>query len=134
MKKIIAGTITYILVSFIVQAVSHFAINQSHYASISFIKQEPILWMGVLTMVIQGALLSHLYTYYCQGDSTAKKGLIFGLMTGLILVSYIALVEPSKYDVPSVSSWITVEGIAGIVQFSLFGILLGLLFRMKKQI
>jgi len=132
MKKMVLGTTAYVLVSFIVQAASHFAINQSHYASIPFIRQEPILWMGVLTLVIQGAILSHLYTYYAKGDSTIKKGWMFGLMAGLILLLYIALVEPSKYEVPSVSSWIVVEGIAGFVQFSVFGIFLGLMNKTTK--
>jgi len=48
---------------------------------------------------------------------------------GLFLVSYIALVAPAKYTVPSVSSWMMVEGLAGLVQFAIFGVLLGLIHK-----
>jgi hypothetical protein len=38
---------------------------------------------------------------------------------GAILVSCIALAEAVKYQVPSITSWLLVERIAGIVQFTL---------------
>jgi len=41
-------------------------------------------------------------------------------------VSYIALAEAAKYTVPSVSRWIAVEALAGAVQFTVWGLLLGL--------
>ena len=76
-------------------------------------------------MVIQGAVMSCLMARLAPKTSTISDGLLVSLAFGLFLVSYIAVVEPSKYMVPSISSWIAVEGIAGLIQFSLFGVLLG---------
>ena len=127
MKKFIFTILTFIGVSFVIQALSHFVINTDHYASVSFMREPQIIPLGILTMVIQGAILAYLYPLFYRGESTVKEGLKFGLVMGVFLVSYIALVEPAKYIAPSVILWIAVEGIVGIVQFSIFGMLIGLI-------
>ena len=129
MKRIILGTLAFVFTSLMVQATSHFAVNADHYASVPFMRQNPILALGILTMIFQGAVLSYLYGFYAAGQSTLKKGLLYGILMGIFLVSYIALVEPSKYQTPSFISWMAVEGIAGFIQFALFGILLGFIFQ-----
>jgi len=48
-------------------------------------------------------------------------------------VSYEALAEAAKYSVPSVTSWIAVEVAAGFVQFTLFGALLGWVYRARVR-
>jgi len=134
MKKIIIGTLIFILVSFIVQALSHFVINVAHFASISFMRSEPIMTLGIFTMIIQGVVLSYFYRFYKHIDSDWKTGLKYGLLIGAFFVSYIALVEPSKYQVPNITNWILVESIAGLIQFSLFGILLGIAYHKLEYI
>ena len=56
-----------------------------------------------------------------------RSGLFFGWGLMLFLGSYIVLVEPSKYLVPSVQGWMLVEASATFVQFTLFGLALGLI-------
>jgi hypothetical protein len=58
---------------------------------------------------------------------------LFGLLITALFVSYPALVEPAKYIVPSVSSWILVEGTVGIFQFTIYGIVLSLTFSKLKN-
>ena len=128
MKRLITGTLTYVVCSFVVQALSHFVVNAEHYASIAFLRAEPIMALGITTMIVQGLILTYLYSFYQPSiHNPIIKGWSYGLLVGFFLVSYIALVEPSKYNAPSVIAWIAVEGLAGLVQFSLFGIVLGLL-------
>lgn len=130
MKRIALGTISFVGVTFLVQALSHFVINVDHYAGIGFLRLEPVMVLGIVTMIIQGIILSYLYPFYRPvGYNPLLRGWTYGMLLGLFLVGYIALVEPSKYDVPSIPNWILVEGLAGLVQFSLFGILLGALNR-----
>ena len=132
MKNIISGTILFILISFAAQSISHFVINAAHYASIPFMRKEPIFILGLLTMIMQGMVLSHLFMIYCKNEVTIRKGFVYGLLLSAFFVSYPALVEPAKYQVPSISSWILVEATVGIIQFSLYGVLLALLFKKLK--
>jgi len=84
-------------------------------------------------LLIQGAVLSYVYSILSSNGSSIAKGLTYGLLMGVFLVSYVALVEPSKYAVPSVIQWISVEGIAGLLQFSLFGLLIGMLYSRRSD-
>jgi len=132
MKKYIIGTFIYILVSFAVQSISHFVINAEHYASVSFMRKEPIFALGFITMILQGVVLSYLFNMYGNNEFTIKKGLLFGLLITALFVSYPALVEPAKYLVPNIGSWALVEGLVGLFQFTLFGVLLSLSFNKLK--
>ena len=128
MKKIIVGTLLFIVVSFASQAISHFGINAEHYASVPFMRKEPIFALGFLTMIMQGIVLSYFFILYAKNEYSVKKGLIYGLTMSVLFVSYPALVEPAKYQVPSIASWILIEGLVGLIQFSFFGVLMGLVF------
>jgi len=130
-KTIILGMLAFVFVSFLVQALSHFVINKEHFAAIDFMRKEPIMAFGVTTMFIQGIILTYIYLLISKKGNSIAFALKYGLLMGAFLVSYIALVEPSKYAAPSITSWILVEGISGLVQFSLFGLLLGIIS--KKQ-
>lgn len=129
MKRILLGTLAYIAVTFATQGVSHFAINRAHYAAISFMRAEPIFALGISSMVIQGAILTYLYPLYARGSTQLGRGLGYGLLVGVFFVSYPALAEAAKFPVPAVLPWIAVEGVTGLVQFGLFGLLLALLHR-----
>jgi len=132
MKKLITGTILFIIVTFAVQSTSHFIINVEHYASVSFTRQEVIFPLGFLTMTLQGIVLSYLFIMYSKNEYTIKKGLLFGLLMSALFVSYPAFTEPAKYAVPDISSWILVEGTVGLIQFCLYGVLLSLTFNRLK--
>ena len=90
---------------------------------------DPIIALGLLVMVIQGVVLSVALSAWRGAAASITDGVIVSLTFGLFLVSYIALVEPSKYTVPSVQNWLMVEGSAGLIQFGLFGLLLGLVHK-----
>lgn len=123
----ILSVLAYVVATFAVQAASHFGVNADHYAAVSFMRAEPILALGVLSMVIQGAVFAYLYSLRRMGGIAAA--IRFAWLCGAVVVSYPALAEPGKYAVPSAGSWALVEIIAGFAQFTLFGVLLGLIHR-----
>ncbi len=127
-RKFSLTVLAFIVVSFAIQAISHFVINVEHYASVDFLRTQPIFILGIVTMLIQGSLLAYLYPLFYRGGDPAREGLRFGLIMGAFLVAYIAIVEPAKYLVPSISSWFAVESIAGLIQFSIFGVTAGLIY------
>lgn len=124
-RYIVLGTCAYVVASFAVQSVNHFVLNADHYAAIMFARPEPIMAMGVGTMLVQGALLAAVFGTQRDSGNTAGDAMRFALAMGLFLGLYIAVVEPSKYAVPSIPGWIAVEATAATVQFALYGWLLG---------
>jgi phosphotransferase system glucose/maltose/N-acetylglucosamine-specific IIC component len=120
--------LAFVIASFAVQAMSHFVLNAGHYATVEFMRDEPIMALGIFTMIVQGAILAYLYTFFYRDGAPLLRGLKYGLLMGVFLGSYLTLVEPAKYIVPSIRSWMIVEGLASLVQFALYGILLGLIY------
>ena len=127
--RITAGTAAYVAASFVVQALSHFVFAADHFAAVPFMRPEPIMAMGVGTMLVQGALLTGVFGRFGRAETLARDAIAYALAMGAFLGAYIAIVEPAKYAVPSIGSWIMVEGLAALVQFILFGLGLRLVFR-----
>ena len=121
--------IAYVAVTIVVQAISHFAVNAGHYAAVPFIRPDAIAALGVLAAVAQGAALAYLFARVRLPGPPIVQALAFAWLAGVVLVSYIAVVEPAKYAVPSIAGWAAVELVAGLVQFTLFGVLLAVIHR-----
>ncbi len=121
--------LAYVLTTFAVQGTSHFAINADHFAAIPIMRAEPMIPLGIASMVIQGLIFASLYPSYANSASTIRKGIIFSWLIGGFLASYIVLGEVGKYAIPSVAGWIAVEASSAFVQFTLFGLWLGLIHR-----
>ena len=131
-KHVLAG-VAYLVATFATQALSHFVLNVEHYAAVTFMRAEPIFALGIATMVIQGAIVSYLYSRMSAPRRSIGHAVGFSWLVGSVLVSYIALAEPSKYAVPNVASWVAVELLAGLLQFTAFGVLLGFVYRRQPS-
>jgi hypothetical protein len=134
MRIYVLSVLAYVAATFVTQAASHFAVNADHYAAVTYLRKDPIFPLGVLSMLIQGCVLSYLYARTAGSKRSIPGAIGFAWMGGSILVTYIALAEAAKYQVPSVTSWLWVEGIAGFIQFTLYGTLLGLVHRSSVEV
>lgn len=131
-KSVGLTVIAFMFASFAVQAFSHFVLNTAHYSSISFMRPAPIMPLGLFVMVLQGIALGILFPAIQWKGSVMRNALLFALVMGAFLGAYIALVEPAKYAVPSIGAWISVEASASLIQFLIFGFLLGLIHKNHK--
>jgi len=129
---ILLTVLAYIVATFGVQGTSHFAVNKTHYAQVTYMRAEPIVAMGITAMVIQGVIFALLFPAFNRAGNPIRNGVLFALAIGVFLASYIALAEAGKYAVPSIPSWIVVESGTALVQFGVFGVLLGLIHRPRS--
>lgn len=121
--------LAYVVTTFAIQGGSHFVINADHYAAVAFARANPILPMGLATMVIQGTIFAFLFPVCSRRPVTVRAAIVFSWALGAFLASYIALAEAGKYTVPSIRSWVVVEVSVAAVQYTIFGLLLGLIHR-----
>lgn len=129
MKRHLLSVAAYVLATFAVQAINHFVINAEHYAALGYERKEPIFALGLLSMLIQGAVFSYLFGWLSRAEGPPLRAVTFAWLAGSVLVSYEALAEAAKYQVPNVGTWVLVEALAGFAQFTLFGLLLGWIHR-----
>ena|SRR5258705_356728 len=133
MKQLALTVLAFVAATFGTQAPSHYLIFASHYAAVTYLRKETLFQFGVLAMLIEGVVLSVLYVRVFGGRSTMKSALGFSWLMGAFLVAYTAFGEAAKYMVPSVASWIAVELGVALVQFTVFGLLLGLIYRERSE-
>jgi hypothetical protein len=132
MKRHILFLLGYIVVTFLVQGTSHFALFARHYADIGILRQEPNFVLGFSSMVIQGTILSFVFAGSRFDSGKLIDAVRFAWLFGAFLVSYIALAEAGKYSIPNIPSWLAVEAGVGAVQFTLAGIILGMVHRRRQ--
>lgn len=131
--RVLLTVVAYVVATFVVQATSHFVLNAEHYRSISIMRAEPVFALGFTSMLIQGLLFGLLFPVFDSDRKPIRNGLVFSWAMGLFLASYITLAEAGKYVVPSLVSWIGVEAGAAAAQFTLFGVLLGLIHSDRRR-
>lgn len=125
--RVVLTVLAYVVTTFVVQGGSHFAVNADHYAAIPILRADPIVPLGFTSMLIQGSIFALLFPRIVRGTPTVRQGMFFSWALGGFLASYIALAEPGKYAIPGIGSWIGVEVTTAAVQYTLFGVLLGLI-------
>lgn len=129
MTKHVLAVVAYIVATFATQAISHFVINVEHYATLPHLRMEPIFALGFLSMLIQGAALAFLFSRSEWAGRSLFNTVLFAWLGGSLIVSYIAFAEAAKYAIFSISAWIKVEVSSGLIQFTLYGLALGLIHR-----
>jgi len=131
MKRHILSVLGYIFATFLVQGLSHFLVFKGHYAHIAILRAQPNFALGFASMVIQGVVLSFVFAGSRFDTGRLRDAIVFACLFGAFLVSYIALAEAGKYNVPSVVSWAVVETSVGFVQYTVIGTVLAVAHRNK---
>src|SRR5437879_13229341 len=108
MRKHFLAVLAYVVATFATQAVSHFGVNAAHYAAVTYLRAQPIFALGVLSMLIQGTIMSYLYAQLPRSARSIGSAVIFAWLVGAIIVSYEAIAEAAKSGVQCVASWIEV--------------------------
>src|SRR3989442_3378010 len=67
--------------------------------------------LGIRSMLIQGSIMAYLYAQVPGTGRSIGHAVFFAWLVGGILVSYEALAEAGKYNVPAVGSWIDRKGV-----------------------
>ncbi len=70
----VLATLAFVIAPFAVQATSHFVLNADHYAAVGFMRDEPIMALGIFTMIVQGAILAYLFTFFLPRRRAAPAG------------------------------------------------------------
>ncbi|MBI1804943.1 MAG: DUF1761 domain-containing protein [Ignavibacteriae bacterium] len=131
-KKFIYAALTYSVISMILGMTWHFVFFKEVYHSLGiYNRAEPIIPLGMVSMVIQGTIMAYLYPFFDRDGKGVLAGVKFGLLMGLFLFSVSTLANAAKIEVTSMSTWLMVQTAFHAIQFTLAGIGIGLVY--KKQ-
>lgn len=125
---------TYLVLTFIIAAGWHLALFKNVYARLGvFTRARPIISLGILSMVLQAAVVAYLYPFFYRGGDPLTEGAAFGLLLGVFMGSNAVLAEAGKNQVASLRTWIVLEGVYYVLQFTAVGLVIGLVYGLHPQ-
>lgn len=132
-KKLILGTAAYTICTFSLAVGWHVLLFEDRYKSFGYFEGEPDILLGLLTIVLQGVLLSALFPMLKAEGTSFRRGISFALITGAFFWTSHVLAFVAKQKVPEVSAFIWMETAYLLFQFGLFGLILGVIHRGENQ-
>ena len=133
-KKFLLGAVAYLLVTFPLAFVWHLVAFKEVYDRLGiFNREEPIVALGFVVILLQGLLLSYAYPFIYRAGSSMMQGLKFGLFMGLFLWSSQVVAAAAKHEVSSLSTWFAIETAYFAIQFTLVGLAIGLVYSRRES-
>lgn len=128
-KKFVLAVIAYIIVTFAVAASWHLVFFKHLYDQFAiFTRTEPLIPLGIVSIVMQALILAYLYPVFYKGGSPAKEGLEFGVLIGALMASIAVFAEAGKQNVSSLTTWLAFETTYYLLQFGVLGVIMGLIY------
>ena len=131
--KLILGTTAYTICTFSLAVGWHVLLFNERYESFGYFEGEPDFLLGFLAVVLQGALLSTLFPMLKTEGTTFRRGVKFALIAGAFFWTSHVLAFVAKQNVPGVSAFIWMETAYLLLQFGLFGLIIGVIHRQGFQ-
>lgn len=126
-KTTALGTVAYTFITFPLAAVWHVVLFESMYKEFGYFAGEPSFILGFLTILIQGFILSFLYPFFNLSGQGIKRGIKYSLLIGIFFWSSHVLAFVAKKTVPNSMGFVAIESFYLLLQFSIYGILIGLI-------
>ncbi len=99
----------------------------------AFQRAEPIMALGVLSMLIQGAVIGYLYPFYYRGGNPVLQGVKFTLIIGLLIYTVMGFATAAKFNIEPVAAFLLYHTAFQAVQFILTGAALGWIYRDLRE-
>ena len=132
-KKLILGTAAYTICTFSLAVGWHVLLFKERYESFGYFEGEPDFLLGLLTIVLQGVLLSTLFPMLKAEGTSYRSGIKFALITGAFFWTSHVLAFVAKQKVPEVTAFIWMETAYLMLQFGLYGLIIGVIHREEIQ-
>lgn len=134
-KKFLAGWLGYIVITFALGFLWHLILFRDVYDGLGVYANldHPNFSLGILSMVIQGWLLSWLFPRFYRGQHPWKEALTFSWLMGLFFGSGSVIAEVAKQNVSSLTLWFLVAGGFTFIHFTLIGLLFGFMYRNERS-
>ncbi|MCY3774171.1 MAG: hypothetical protein OXG98_19375 [Gemmatimonadetes bacterium] len=128
-RKLILGTAGYTICTFSLAVGWHMLLFKERYESFGYFEGEPDFLLGLLTIVLQGVLLSILFQMLKAEGSSFRRGIKFAFIAGAFFWTSHVLAFVANQKVPEVSAFIWMETAYLLIQFGLFGLIIGAIHR-----
>ncbi len=134
LNNVLQAAVLYTLVSLGLAFVWYVLLFQQLYQRFAYFNGEPNLLLGFISIVIQGMLLSILYPLVNVKANNVFAGLKYALLVGLFFWTSHVLAFVAKQTVDDAVLFVLMETVYLILQFGIYGVGLGLIFKQKEDL
>jgi hypothetical protein len=133
-KHFILSVLAYLIPTMVLGMLWHFVLFSEVYEGLGiYNRSEPIIPLGLGSMLIQGLVIAYLYPYYAAGKESFGRAITFSILMGVFLFSVSTLANAAKIEVTSMSTWLWIQFFFHLIQFALAGALIGLVYRSQQR-
>lgn len=129
LNRYILATVSYVALGFAIAYPWHLVWFHDRYVEMgAFTRTEPIVLLGVLSMIVQGAVIAWFYPFWYRGGNPVWAGVRYSLTIGLLIYSVMGFATVAKFNIHPVSTFLAYHTVFQFLQFSISGAALGLIF------
>jgi len=129
MTKMFLAAAGYVVIVFPLALVWHLGLFEEQYQTYGYFDGEPNVLAGLAAIVIQGLALAVIYPLFRPGRAGFARAFQYAGLMGLFFWTSHVLALVAKQNVPNAGGFIAMETAYLVVQFSLFALLLGFIYR-----
>jgi len=129
MPRIALSALAYIVVVFPLAFTWHLVFFPTQYEAFGYFTGEPDVALGLLSIVIQGMVLSALYPMFRPGATGYRRAFLFAGLMGLFFWTSHVLALVAKQEIPQAVTYVVMESGYLMAQFGLFALALGFIYR-----
>ncbi len=134
LKKYILAISSYVVLSFALAYPWHLVWFHDLYIQMgAFTRAEPIVPLGVLSMVVQGAVIAYFYPFWYRGGHPVWAGIRYSLAIGLLIYTVMGFATVAKFNINPISTFLFYHTGFQFLQFTISGAALGLIFGRKAD-
>lgn len=137
MSRMVAlAALGYVVITFVLGFTWHLVLFKDVYESFGvYSRREPIIPMGVASMLIQGLALASLYASQLKANPSGRfsDAIKFNLLMGLFFASGTVLALAAKAEIPHLAAWFGYGAAFSILQFTLSGMVFGWVFHGARR-
>ncbi len=119
MTKHILASLAYILPTFPLGYFWHLKFFQAYYKSLGVYREEMIIPLGFLSMIIQGFIYSQIYSKMFAGLPVIEGALKFAAIALPLALSFMVFATAAKHPMNSPAGYILIESCFSRKAFSL---------------
>ena len=127
-KAVGLGTVAYTVITFPIAVIWYVLIFKEQYQNFGYFDGEPSFIIGLLTILIQGFILSVLYAHTKFEGTHIFRALKYSALIGVFFWTSHVLAFVAKQALSGVFLFMVMETIYLLIQFGIYGILIGIIY------
>ncbi|HXT00489.1 MAG TPA: DUF1761 domain-containing protein [Elusimicrobiota bacterium] len=129
MKKTLLGAAGYLLVTFPLGYFWFLVLFKRSYETFGvYNRPQPIIPLGLFSMIIQGPILAHLYPRWRGDGPRLSSALQFCLLMGLFFASGTVIALAAKAQIADLPLWFGINFAFTLIQFTLTAVVFAAVF------